>query len=78
MAKPEKRMYQFTLTRLREALGVDLRADQVLFLDDVGVNLKVAAEVGMKTIKVGLGETEKVAGVVRQIMGFEENGPAKL
>jgi putative hydrolase of the HAD superfamily len=44
--KPEPEIYQRTLERL----GVG--ADQTVMLDDIGSNLKTAAEMGMATIKV--------------------------
>jgi len=44
--KPEKRFYQYAL----EMVGVDAR--EAVFLDDLGVNLKSAREMGMATIKV--------------------------
>lgn len=44
--KPDPRFYQ----RATEALGVT--ADQCVYLDDLGVNLKPARQLGMQTIKV--------------------------
>lgn len=44
--KPDPRFYQLAL----EALGV--RAEEAVFLDDLGVNLKPARQLGMTTIKV--------------------------
>ena len=44
--KPERRFYEIAL----EELGIT--ADEAVFLDDLGVNLKPAREMGMTTIKV--------------------------
>ncbi len=44
--KPDPRFYQLAL----DSLGV--RADEAVFLDDLGINLKPARELGMTTIKV--------------------------
>lgn len=44
--KPDPRFYQLAL----EALGVE--AGEAVFLDDLGVNLKPARQLGMTTIKV--------------------------
>jgi putative hydrolase of the HAD superfamily len=44
--KPERRFYELALERLGVA------ADEAVFLDDLGVNLKPAREMGMTTIKV--------------------------
>lgn len=45
--KPEPRFYEIAC----EQLGV--RPDECIFLDDLGINLKPAAAMGMRTIKVG-------------------------
>jgi len=45
--KPEPRFYEIAC----ELVGVS--ADECVFLDDLGVNLKPAAAMGMRTIKVG-------------------------
>ena len=57
--KPETRFYEIAC----EALGV--RPDECVFLDDLGINLKPAAAMGMRTIKVlsadqALGDLEAV------------------
>lgn len=44
--KPEPRFYEIACKAL------DVRAEQCVFLDDLGVNLKPAAAMGMTTIKV--------------------------
>ena len=60
--KPERRFYELAL----EAL--DVSAADAVFLDDLGINLKPAREMGMTTIKVGdpdvaIAELEAVMGV---------------
>ena len=59
--KPEPRFYEIACQRL----GV--RADECVFLDDLGINLKPARAMGMTTIKVvdpgvALAELESVVG----------------
>lgn len=59
--KPEPRFYEMAC----EALGVE--PAEAVFLDDLGVNLKPARELGMRTIKVvdpaaALAELEAVVG----------------
>ena len=44
--KPERRFYEIALEELA------VLPDEVVFLDDLGVNLKPAREMGMTTIKV--------------------------
>jgi putative hydrolase of the HAD superfamily len=60
--KPEIAAYELVLRKMR------LRADQVVFLDDLGVNLKPAKAMGMTTIKVldpddALAELEAVLSI---------------
>jgi putative hydrolase of the HAD superfamily len=59
--KPDPRIY----TMMTDALGVD--AARCVYLDDLGINLKPARELGMRTIKVGeaapaLAELERHVG----------------
>ena len=44
--KPEVRFYEIACERL------DVTPDECVFLDDLGINLKPAAAMGMTTIKV--------------------------
>jgi putative hydrolase of the HAD superfamily len=46
LRKPDPRIYALALVRL------DVLASEVVFLDDLGINLKPAREMGMTTIKV--------------------------
>ena len=48
MRKPEERIYKLTLEKL------DVDPQNCVFLDDLGMNLKPAKELGIKTIKVHL------------------------
>jgi putative hydrolase of the HAD superfamily len=62
LRKPDPRIYQMMV----EALGVDPR--RCVYLDDLGVNLKPAREMGMTTIKVvnapqALAELEAATGL---------------
>ena len=59
--KPDPRIY----TMMTDALGVE--AARCVYLDDLGINLKPARELGMRTIKVGeaapaLAELERHVG----------------
>ena len=60
--KPERRFYELALEEL------DISADEAVFLDDLGVNLKPARAMGMTTIKVtdpavALAELEAAVGM---------------
>ena len=62
MRKPEPRFYEMAC----ELLGVE--PAECVFLDDLGINLKPAAAMGMTTIKVvdpdqALAELEAVLGI---------------
>ena len=56
--KPEPRAYEIVLERL------GTRAERMLFLDDLGINLKPAAQLGMTTIKV-VSEEQALADLAR-------------
>jgi putative hydrolase of the HAD superfamily len=63
LRKPDPRIYQM----MTEALGVDPR--HCVYLDDLGVNLKPARDMGMTTIKVlnaaqAIGELEAATGLM--------------
>ncbi|KAF2740208.1 HAD-like protein [Polyplosphaeria fusca] len=69
--KPSPEAYQLAvseLDRVARARGVGgVEAGDVLFLDDIGVNLKWARKGGLRTIKVDLGRTrEAVEELERQ------------
>ncbi len=61
LRKPDPRIYELTCEQL------DVDPSEVVFLDDLGINLKPAAQMGMTTIKVvdpdvALAELESVVG----------------
>jgi putative hydrolase of the HAD superfamily len=63
LRKPDPRIYALALARL------NVLASEAVFLDDLGMNLKPAREMGMATIKVGdpdvaLAELEATLGFV--------------
>jgi epoxide hydrolase-like predicted phosphatase len=75
MRKPDPRIYEYTMEKLREKVGPDLKAEEVLFLDDIGENLKAGRALGMRTIKVLLGKTDlavKELGSVLQMDLLED------
>lgn len=67
MRKPEKRIYEYAMEQARKAWREsgredkegELRAEDVLFLDDIGENLRMARSLGWRTIRVRLGETKE-------------------
>ena len=50
--KPEPAIYERALERLSQAVGRPIAAADCAYLDDLGINLKPAREMGFATIKV--------------------------
>ncbi|PSN66212.1 HAD-like protein [Corynespora cassiicola Philippines] len=74
LRKPDPKAYELAVREMErvgreKGLLESLRAEEVVFLDDIGVNLKWAKKSGLKTIKVDLGRTKEA---VRQLE--EETG----
>ena len=75
MRKPSREIYELALQKLsdydRSKGGQGIEADQVVFLDDIGENLKTAKEMGMQTIRVQLGKTWRAVKEVEGLLGVE-------
>ena len=73
MRKPSRDIYELTIQRLNEfdkqKGGTGVNPEDVVFLDDIGENLKTARELGMKTIKVQLGKTWRAVKELESILG---------
>ncbi|KAF7295330.1 Epoxide hydrolase [Mycena indigotica] len=63
--KPEPRFYRMALERN------GLLAHQVVFLDDIGINLKAAKQLGMETIHVPLGGNLNAARQLEAKLGID-------
>ncbi|KAF7322599.1 Epoxide hydrolase [Mycena chlorophos] len=63
--KPEPRFYKMALERN------GLEAHQVVFLDDIGINLKAAKQLGMETIHVPLGGNLSAARQLEAKLGID-------
>jgi putative hydrolase of the HAD superfamily len=63
LRKPDPRIYELALSKL----GVD--AAEAVFLDDLGINLKPAREMGMTTIKVT--DPDRALDELSVVLGFE-------
>ena len=48
MSKPDPAIYKYTLDKL------EVNAEDAIFLDDLGHNLKAAKALGLRTIKVSI------------------------
>lgn len=66
LRKPDPAIYRLML----DTLGV--AAERAVFLDDLGVNLKPARELGMRTIKVG--DPDRALAELEALVGFALRG----
>ncbi len=75
MRKPDRRIYELALKKLdefdRQRGGEGVKAEEVLFLDDIGENLRTAREMGMRTMKVVLGKTHRAVKELERAVGLE-------
>lgn len=82
LRKPDPRIYEYMMEKLREKVGSDLKAEDVLFLDDIGENLKPARALGMRTVRVLLGKTDLAVKDLERILQMDllvdRRGTAKL
>lgn len=52
MRKPQPEIYQLAQKKVEELLGEKIDPSELVFLDDLGVNLKSASKLGWNTIRV--------------------------
>ncbi|KAI1122879.1 HAD-like domain-containing protein [Nemania abortiva] len=97
LRKPDPLMYQYTLREINKfaranassergrslgwAAGVE--PEEIIFLDDIGENLKGGREIGFRTIKVSLGKAFEAVDELEAITGLQLAGdhpkiPVKL
>ena len=73
MRKPSRDIYDLAIQRLddfdKRKGGNGISPEDVVFLDDIGENLKTAREVGMKTIRVQMGKTWRAVKELEGILG---------
>ncbi|MBT8473163.1 MAG: HAD-IA family hydrolase [Marinicaulis sp.] len=68
--KPEPRIYEMMCETLKVA------ADECIFLDDLGINLKPARVMGMKTIKVPFGDVTPAINELFVLLQMQQRTPA--
>lgn len=75
MRKPDMAIYKLALDRLdkfdRKNGGDGVKAEDCIFLDDIGENLKSARNLGMQTIKVIQGKTWRAVKELEHAVGTE-------
>jgi len=87
LRKPEPEMYQLALTQLRDyatkhaaTKGKDLgwadgiTPEDIVFLDDIGENLRAAKKAGFRTIKVPLGQAYEAVAALEDLTGLQLAG----
>jgi len=84
MRKPDEEIYRYTVTRIHELAktkygGEDegVKPEDIVFLDDIGANLRTAKGLGMQTIKVTLGQADKAVVELEKLMGLELRGGSR-
>ncbi|WP_448625787.1 HAD family hydrolase [Geodermatophilus sp. URMC 64] len=70
--KPEPEIYRRALARLSDAVGRPIAAADCAYLDDLGINLKPARELGFRTIKVV--EPALALAELSELVGFRLDG----
>lgn len=81
MRKPEKRIYEHAIKEIQKfgkEKGMDIQPHDILFLDDIGTNLRTARQCGLRTIKVTLGKTRNAVLELQEQVGMQllEDGAA--
>ena len=78
MRKPAEDIYRYAVTRLHETAKTKfggshpgVRAEDIIFLDDIGANLRTAKKLGMGTIKVTLGRSDLAVRELEKITGLQ-------
>ncbi|KAF2746246.1 HAD-like protein [Sporormia fimetaria CBS 119925] len=86
LRKPDPKAYELAVrecNRVAKEKGLEgeIKAGEVLFLDDIGVNLKGARKCGLRTLKVDLGRTREAVRELEEAVGgrlIEGEGKARL
>lgn len=75
MRKPSRDIYELVIRRLderdKQQGGSGIKAEDIVFLDDIGENLKTAKAIGMRTIRVQLGKTWRAIKELEGVLGVE-------
>lgn len=88
MRKPDPKIYQYAVQEMdnfarqnagsprAEQLGWDkgIKASDILFLDDIGQNLKAGKTAGFRTVKVNLGRAYEAVDELERITGLKLAG----
>ncbi|GAA5870578.1 hypothetical protein JCM16303_001524 [Sporobolomyces ruberrimus] len=64
LRKPDPRFFQLALDKL------GIKAEEAVFLDDIGHNLMAAKKLGIRTIRVGHGSSEKAVKELEEVVNL--------
>lgn len=94
LRKPDQRIYELAVREMNECAkvlqrekeipeiaGGDVEPEDVVFLDDIGENLKAARDLGMRTIRVHLGKGMEAVKELERLTGLrllEEERPKSM
>lgn len=84
LRKPDPEAYRFTLGEVERWMrangklgsGEELRMEDIVFIDDIGQNLRSARQLGMRTIKVTLGKNRDAIVELEKVTGLQLVDPA--
>ena len=65
MRKPHPEIFEHALEK------IGCKPKEVVFLDDIGSNLKAAAKLGIQCIRVRIGEEGKAIAELEKMMGMK-------
>jgi microsomal epoxide hydrolase len=75
LRKPDPRIYEYALKNMSDIStsqgGAGIQPSDVLFLDDIGENLKAAKQAGFRTLKVILGKSQYAVKELENITGLQ-------
>ncbi|SLM41412.1 epoxide [Lasallia pustulata] len=75
LRKPDSKIYDLAVKELDKLSkgrgGAGLEAGDIVFLDDIGENVKTGKAIGMQTIKVQLGATWKAVEELEKVTGLD-------
>ena len=75
MRKPARDIYELAIKMLdefdRKQGGSGVKGEDIVFLDDIGENLKMGKSVGMRTIRVQLGKTWRAVKELEGVLGVK-------
>jgi len=71
LRKPDRRIYELAVEEIRKvAKDKSIQPKDIVFIDDIGGNLKAAKQLGFGTIKVNLGRSKEAVKELEEVVGM--------